>query len=182
MILESSHSAFLVGDSVQDYIKISGEEIRQLTDTITHGNNPIKYNFDVLYSGSYFPRTSEIYNLFGGIFLCLVNDRETNIINYSSLSSVSENILLISQDGIVLHCEYPEKTVNGDPVGMNLFDILKRQDIEKVKNIMAMSKKKNMEIPVEYSFVIDGEIRHKIGTIKPQGSSLLFRVKRIAGS
>jgi hypothetical protein len=176
--VRSDHPAFLRGNSIFDYIKTPKAKIAQILSTAKTECNPIKFDFEVLYSGRYHPRTGSVYNGFDGLFFCLAFDRPTNIM---PLSAAPENHFLVSPDGNILHCKFPEKTITSDPVGINIFDILVGRDAKNIKKLMVRSREKRLEIPVEYSIVIDGKSICEEGTIKPMGSSFLFRVRRIAG-
>ncbi|MCP3940918.1 MAG: hypothetical protein GY710_05485 [Desulfobacteraceae bacterium] len=181
LILSSTLSDFRPGNKISDYIRITDDEFCKLVMMVPRGSQPLRYDFEVLFKGRYQHRTAEIYNTFDGAFVWQVNDRivETNTINYADLKTKTQNIFLISDSGRILRCKYPERTLINNPIGSNIFDFLLPKYVESIREAMAYSLEKKIELPIKYSVLVDGQVQHKIGTIRPDHGNLILTVKRV---
>lgn len=145
---------------------------------------PVRVNFEVLVGGKYYPRASEVWCIVegGNLFARVVDRKVVTPIDFTTIRNGSENHFTIDSLGTVLWCRWPEKTPMGNPVGVNLFDVIDQKDVEPVRGVLAKALRTGITLPIEYSFTIKGERRHKKGTVRISGSNRLYLVvHRIGG-
>lgn len=183
IILESKHPGFEPGYCVFDYLpKKYRHTIKTLLDLVKKKPNPATFHFEVLHGGKYHPRTAQIwYILDKKQYLCKVTDRQPDkkeIPRFEDRENPTQNYFILSPDGTVEWCKYPEKAP-AKPEGVNVFDVILKRYRAKVREVFDRTLENGLEYPIEYGFRLAGEYRYKKGTVVAQAGKLYLSVRRI---
>jgi len=105
------------------------------------------------------------------------------LIHFKQLKTQTLNTFILDKIGRVIHCQYPGKTIQKTDVrGIVLADVLTPEYKKSVLKIMTKVLKDKQSRPIEYTFCLHGEIRHKVGFVYPyKKNHLRLVVQRIAG-
>lgn len=189
VIIQSDLPNFLKGNTIWDYIPLRYHyQLQVIIENLPQiKRQPITFDFETLFKGRYYPRRGRVWYAFdaGGTgkpaYPCVIEDRpkETNIIEYANLPPQAGNYFTVARNGLILHCKYPERTIAGDPVGLNIFDILLPQYQEQVKATMVVVLHKRIELPIEYGIKVGDQVLYETGTIKSVAGNAVFHVGRI---